>query len=74
MEWFDKIRCHPLNNIQIVRKSNRYNIISINDIFRPIHLIPEFHQNTYKFRHCIQEFDVFWVNHYIDQHSFVTCY
>ena len=65
MEWFDKIRCHPLNNMQTVRKSNRYNIISIIDIFQPIHLIPEFHQNTYKFRHCIQEYDVFWVNHYI---------
>ena len=33
VEWFDKIGCHPLNNMQTVRKSNRYNVISINNIF-----------------------------------------
>lgn len=74
VEWLDKTERHYLNNMQTVRITNRYNVISTQNIFRPIHLIPQFDQNTWKFKRCIQDYDEFWVNHYIDRHAFVTCY
>lgn len=79
VQWFQKKSHHKLNQMVMVELTESFSVISVESIYRPIHLIPKFDiQNDLKTtlanHKAPDNFREFYINSYIDRHAFINCY
>ena len=79
IQWFQKKYHHKLNQMVIVELTEKFDVILIESIYCPIHLMPKFDiQNDLKTtianHKSPDDFREFYINSYIDRHAFINCY
>ena len=79
IQWFRKKSHHKLNHMVMVELTEAFDVILVESIYHPIHLIPKFDiQDNYKrkmaHREAPDDFQKFYINSYIDRHAFINCY
>jgi len=79
VQWFRKKPRHDINYMVIVELTDKFDVISVDDIYRPMHLIPKFEiainlRTTTANRVDAEKYREFYVNSYIDYHAYNNCY
>jgi hypothetical protein len=79
IQWFRKKSHHKLNQMLMVELTETFDVISVESIYHPIHLVPKFEiqddiKTTVAHHKTSDDFREFYINSYIDQHAFINCY
>jgi hypothetical protein len=79
VQWYQKKSLHDVNQMMIVELLDKFDVISIEAIYRPIHLIPRFYvikdlKTTARNHIAPDEYREFYVNSYVDHHAYNNCY
>ena len=79
VQWFQKNSHHNLNQMVIVELTDKFNVIGVEAIYCPIHLIPKFKiikdlKTTVANQIAADKYQEFYVNSYVDHHAYTNCY